>query len=155
MTRGGSGNGARTRIGEKVLTKLLAIADKLLAGAVVVLGAGQCLATFVFFKKFEEPAAWWFAGGMLLVLTGALSLLRIGYGAVAPGVARTSLAANAALAVFWVALYWGLFEKFARRPASFVGLFVIVAAAVVSLLRASLRRRAAGLPRRPDESSKR
>lgn len=133
--------------------KLLSTADKLLAGAVVALGAGQCLATFIFFKRFEEPAAWWFAGGMLLVLTGALSLLRISYGAVAPGVARASLAANAALAVFWLVLYWGLFYKFARRPASFAGIFVIVAAAAVSLLRASSRSRAARSSHRPGKSS--
>lgn len=115
---------------------LLASADKMLAAAVVLLGAAQCLATFRFFSRFEEPAAWWFAGGMLLVLTGALSLLRLRYGAAAPGVRGVSVVANAALALFWLALHWGLFEKFARRPSSFVGLFVIVAAALVSLLHA-------------------
>jgi hypothetical protein len=112
----------------------LAAADRLLAAFVVVLGAAQCLATFAFFKRFEEPAAWWFAGGMLLALAGALSLLRVRYGAEAPGVRRVSVTANAALALFWLVLYWGLFEKFARRPSSFLGPAVIVASAIVSLL---------------------
>ena len=116
------------------MRKLLAAADKLLAAAVVALGAGQCLATFVFFKTFEEPAAWWFAGGMLLALTGALSLLRLRYGDAAPGVRRASVVANVALALFWLVIYWGLFEKFARRPSSFLGPSVIVASALVSLL---------------------
>ena len=108
--------------------------DKFLGGAVVFLGVTQCLATPYFFREVAEPAAWWFAGGMLLVLVGALSLLRVRYGAVAPGVRRVSLAANLSLAAFWIALYWGLFYKFARRPASFAGLFVILASAAVSLL---------------------
>ena len=114
---------------------MLNSADKFLGYAVVLLGAAQCLATFRFFREFEEPAAWWLAGGMLLALTGALSLLRLKYGAIAPGVRRVSVAANAALALFWLALYWAMFDKFARRPSSFAGLFVIVAAAAVSLLR--------------------
>jgi hypothetical protein len=116
--------------------QVLSSADKFLGYAVLLLGAAQCLATFRFFQKLEEPAAWWFAGGMLLALAGALTLLRLRYGAVAPGVRRVSVAANAALALFWLALYWALFDKFARRPSSFAGLFVIVAAAAVSLINA-------------------
>ena len=120
---------------------MLKSADKLLGAAVVFLGAMQCLATFRFFRAFEEPAAWFFAGGMLLALVGALALLRLRYGEAAPGLRRVSLAASAALALFWVVLYWGLFDKFARRPASFAGPFVVVASAVVSFLNASRRAR--------------
>jgi hypothetical protein len=115
---------------------LLESIDKFLAAAVIFLGVAQCLATPYFFERIGEPAAWWFAGGMLLVLAGSLSLLRLRYGQVAPGVRRVSVAANVALGLFWLALYWGLFDKFARNPSSFVGLFVIVAAAAVSLLHA-------------------
>ena len=114
--------------------------DKLLASAVVLLGASQCLATFYFFRRAEEPAAWFFAGGMLLALVGALALLRLASGRGARGVRLVSLAASLSLALFYAALYWMLFDKFARRPSSFLGLFVVSASAAVSLLNESRAR---------------
>jgi hypothetical protein len=76
---------------------------------------------------------------MLLMLAGALTLLRIRYGLIAPGVRHVSVAANLALGLFWAGLYWGLFHKFARNPASFLGLFVVLSSAIVSVLRAYRR----------------
>jgi len=92
-----------------------------------------------FFRRIEEPAAWFFAGGMLLMLVGALTLLRIRYGLIAPGVKHVSVAANLMLGLFWVGLYWGLFYKFVRHPASFLGLFVVLSSAIVSVLHAYRR----------------
>lgn len=117
------------------------LVDKWLGAAVVFLGVTQCLSAPYFFRRFEEPAAWFFAGGMLLAVTGALSLLRSKYGGAARGVRHVSIAASAALGVFWIVLYWGLADKFARHPASFAGLFVVVAHAVVSALDARRARR--------------
>ena len=117
-------------------SKLLTSADKLLGAMIIFLGVMQCLATPYFFRRIEEPAAWFFAGGMLLMLVGALTLLRLKYGERAAGVRYVSLAANFALSLLWLALYVALFDKFARRPASFIGLFVIIASALVSFLRA-------------------
>ncbi|HYO63262.1 MAG TPA: hypothetical protein VER08_06350 [Pyrinomonadaceae bacterium] len=113
---------------------IVAKVDRLLGWTVVLLGVLQCLSTPRFFREVEEPAAWFFAGGLLLITVGALSLLRLGYGADAPGVRRVSLAANVVLALFWAGLYGALFEKFARHPASFAGLFVVLANAAASLL---------------------
>ena len=115
--------------------------DKVLGAVVVCLGLLQCLVTPYFFRRIEEPAAWFFAGGMLLMLVGALTLLRVRYGLIAPGVRHVSVAANLMLSLFWAGLYWGLFDKFIRYPASFVGLFVILSSTVVSVWHAYRRDR--------------
>src|SRR4028119_1261753 len=107
--------------------------DKALGAVIISLGFLQCLSTPYFFRRIEEPAAWYFAGGMLLMLVGALTLLRIRYGLIAPGVKHVSVAANLMLGLFWMGLYWGLFYKFARHPASFLGLFVVLSSAIVSV----------------------
>jgi hypothetical protein len=111
----------------------LALLDRILGTAVIALGLMQCASTFLFFARFEEPAIWFFAGGLLLTVVGALNLLRLRYGATAPGVRYVSLAANLVLSLLWVALYWGLLDKFAQRPASFLGPLIILAASAVSL----------------------
>lgn len=113
--------------------------DKALGAAVILLGLLQCLSTPYFYRRFEEPAAWFFAGGMLLMLVGALTLLRIRYGAAAPGVRRVSIGANLILSAFWAVLYWALFYKFIRHPSSFAGLFVILASTAVSVFHARRR----------------
>ncbi len=51
--------------------------DKTLGVVLIFMGLLQWLATPYFFLRIEEPAAWFFAGGMLLMLIGALNLLRI------------------------------------------------------------------------------
>ena len=112
----------------------LASLDRILGMVVILLGVMQVASTFHFFRQIEEPAAWFLAGVLLLMLCGALTLLRLRYGDVAPGVKSVATVASVGLAIFWIALYWALFEKFARTPASFTGLFVIVASAVVALL---------------------
>lgn len=111
-------------------------ADRWLSVGVIFLGLMQCLSVFYFFRRIEEPAFWFFAGGMLLIWTGALSLLRIRYEETAPGLRRVSVVANLSLALFWAALYFVLFDKFARNPSSFIGPLVIFASAAVSLARA-------------------
>jgi hypothetical protein len=108
--------------------------DKALGAVVISLGLLQCLSAPFFFRRIEEPAAWFFAGGMLLMLVGALTLLRIRYSLIAPGVKHVSIAANLMVGLFWVGLYWGLFYKFVRYPASFLGLFVIVSSTITSIL---------------------
>lgn len=106
--------------------------DKVLAYVLIVLGAMQCAATFYFFRRVEEPAYWFFAGGMLSALVGALALLRVKYGAVAAGVRRVSLAASVLLGVFWLAMACGLPTKFSRYPAAYTGVVVAVASAAVA-----------------------
>lgn len=108
--------------------------DRFLGAGVILLGIMQILSTFHFFTDVEEAAAWFLAGGLLLAASGALTLLRIRYGDVAPGVRSVAIATSVVLALFYIALYWALLEKFLRTPASFTGLFVVVAAAAVALL---------------------
>ena len=116
----------------------LAWLDRILGMVVILLGVMQIASTFYVFRQIEEPAAWFLAGGLLLILSGALTLLRLRYGDVAPGVKYVATVSSVVLAIFWIALYWALFEKFSRTPASFTGLFVVVASAIVALL--ALRR---------------
>src|SRR3712207_6667317 len=113
--------------------------DNALGAVVISLGFLQCLSTPYFFRRIEEPAAWFSAGGLLLMLVGALTLLRIRYGLIAPGVKHVSVAANLMLCVFYVGLYWGLFYKFGRHPASFLGLFVVLSSAIVCVWHAYRR----------------
>jgi hypothetical protein len=113
---------------------MLRTADRILAFGVILLGIMQALSTFYFFAGVEEPALWFFAGGMLLVLVGVLALLRQDYGALAPGLRLASVTASVVLALFWIALYTLLFEKFAPNPPSFLGPAIIVASALVSVL---------------------
>ena len=94
-----------------------------------------------FFPRIEEPAAWFSAGGMLLMLVGALSLLRVSYGGVAPGVKWLFVAANLMLSAFWLAMLYGLFYKFVRYPASFVAIALILVSSTCSRL--NPRRRSA------------
>ncbi len=108
--------------------------DKTLGVVLIFMGLLQWLATPYFFLRIEEPAAWFFAGGMLLMLIGALNLLRIKYGAVAPGVKRVSVAANLVLSAFWLAMLVGLFYKFVRYPFAFIGISAILTCTIVSLL---------------------
>jgi hypothetical protein len=110
----------------------LSMVDRLLAWAVIVLGALQCASTFHFYPRLEEPALWFFAGGLWLALVGALNLLRIREAGV-PAVRTLSRVSNLVLSAFYLALYWSLFDKFAPRPASFLGPAVVLAATVISL----------------------
>lgn len=117
----------------------IVLTDRLLAAILIILGFGQWLATPYFFPRIEEPAAWFFAGGMLLMLVGALSLLRLKYGGVAPGVKWISVAANLLLSAFWLAMLCGLYYKFVRYPVSFVAIVLILASTAFSLLNLSHR----------------
>jgi hypothetical protein len=130
----------------------LALLDRILAIGVIVLGVMQSASTFLFFARFEEPAIWFFAGGVLLALVGALNLLRLRYGAAAAGVRYVSQGANLALSLLWVAMYWGLFDKFARRPSSFLGPIVILAATVVSFRHGARSGRGESAAARPPSS---
>ena len=110
------------------------VADRALGVALIILGVMQWVGTPFLFRRVEEPAAWFFAGGMLLALVGALSLLRIKYGALAPGVKWVSLAANVMLSLFWLAMVWLLLPKFIRHPAALTAPVLVLASTACALL---------------------
>ena len=104
-----------------------------LAWILVGLGVLQWLATPLFFKRAEEPAFWFFGGGITLVLVGVLNLLRRKYGERARGLVLVSIVANLVLAGFWVAMAVILSYKFTRYGAPYIALGLIVLNAAVSL----------------------
>ena len=72
----------------------------LLALLVVLLGLFHLVSTPRFFDDLSSRAIWFASGGLLLVLTGALNLLNLSYGAAAPGLRWTSVATNAVMTGF-------------------------------------------------------
>ena len=105
----------------------------ILAWVLVAIGAMQWLATPLLFKSAEEPAFWFFGGGITLALTGALNHLRLAYGRDARALAAVSVSANVTLAVFWAAMAFVLTYKFNRYVAPYVAFGLIVANAAVSV----------------------
>ena len=116
--------------------------ERMLAWCLVGLGALQCGASPLLFKQLEEPAMWFFAGGILLGLVGVLSLLRLRYGTIVPALATVSIASNIIVACLWIALAWVLTYKFNRYPAAYAALALIVLAAACSLRSIAWVRRA-------------
>lgn len=104
-----------------------------LAWVLVALGVMQWLATPLFFRTAEEPAFWFFGGGITLALTGALNHLRLAYGRDVRALVVVSVAANVVLALFWAAMAYVLTYKFNRYVAPYVALGIIIANAAVSV----------------------
>ena len=107
--------------------------EVILAWLLVGLGILQWLATPLFFRQAEEPAFWFFGGGITLVLVGVLNLLRRRYGDQARGVVFVSVVANLVLAGFWVAMGVTLSYKFTRYVVPYIALGLIVVNAATSL----------------------
>ena len=103
------------------------------AWVLIVLGCLQWIATPLLFKTADEPAYWFFGGGLTLALVRALNLLRLRYGSIAQGVVVVSVIANVLLALFWVAMAFGLTYKFNRYGAPYVALGLILLNAAISV----------------------
>ena len=111
-------------------------AETILAWVLIALGVMQWIATPVFFKTAEEPAFWFFGGGITLAVVGAMNLLRLRYARVARGLVLVSVGSNVAVALFWVAMGCALAYKFNRYPAAYIALALIAAAGVLSIVAA-------------------
>jgi hypothetical protein len=67
---------------------------------IIALGVVHIAATPRFFTDLTSAAVWFASGGLAMMLTGALNLLRRAYGHVAPGLRLVCLAANVAMTGF-------------------------------------------------------
>jgi hypothetical protein len=67
---------------------------------IVALGAVHIAATWRYFTQLTSAAVWFASGGLAIILTGALNVLRQAYGEAAPGLRRACVAANAAMTGF-------------------------------------------------------
>lgn len=71
--------------------------------ALILLGTVHMAATFRFYYTFEGRALWFFGGGMLMALVGAVNLLNRVYGSSARGLRLVCIAANLAILPFAIA----------------------------------------------------
>ncbi len=67
---------------------------------IIALGMIHIAATPRFFTHLTSAAVWFASGGLAMILTGALNLLRRAYGEVAPGLRVVCVAANAVMTGF-------------------------------------------------------
>ena len=70
-----------------------------LGWGIVVLSVVHMSATFPIFHALTSAAIWFFSGGVVFALTGALNLLHRAYGHVAPGLRRVCVGTNVAVTI--------------------------------------------------------
>ncbi len=68
----------------------------------VLLGLVHMAATTQFYSGLTGRAVWFFGAGIAMSLTGALNLLNVSYGAIAPGLRRVCIAANVVMTLFGI-----------------------------------------------------
>lgn len=103
---------------------------------IIALGMIHIAATPRFFTHLTSAAVWFASGGLAMILTGALNLLRRAYGEVAPGVRVVCVAANVAMTSF------ALVAGYAGRASALqfiLALGLIGGATLCSLLAAAQR----------------
>lgn len=106
--------------------------DLINTNTLVAAGLLQLPGTFVFFNTPEEPAFWFFNGGVTLILAGFLNILRIKYSAKIPLIEQFSFLSNAILLVFWLVMAYFLFYKFVRYPFALLPLLLLLLAFIFS-----------------------
>jgi hypothetical protein len=99
---------------------------------IIATGILQFIGTPVFFKVIEEPAFWFFNGGITLVLLGYLNILRIKYGTKTMEIWKLSLYSNIFVLLFWLSMVYFLFYKFIRYPFALIPLIFLVGAVIFS-----------------------
>ena len=67
---------------------------------IIALGAVHIAATPRYFAHLTSAAVWFASGGLSMILTGALNLLRRAYGADAPGLRLVCVGANIVMTAF-------------------------------------------------------
>ena len=74
----------------------------LISLGIVGLGILHIASTPRFFTQLSSSAVWFASGGLALILTGVLNLLRRTYGHLAPGLRTACVSANAVMTAFAV-----------------------------------------------------
>ncbi len=109
--------------------------DRIVAAAIVGIGAVHIGVTPIVFPHLNEPALWFISGGLAMIFQGALNLLRNRYVDVAPGVRRTCIAVNLAVAAFVTTYIVVTGRNVLRAPQAVVLLGLVMAATLFSLAR--------------------
>jgi len=107
--------------------------DAVLGWILMAVGFVHVLATFRLRPQLDPRALWFLSGGLAMLYQGALNVVRVRYGAVAPGLRWVSAAANLAGLAFALAMIrqGGGPRQLSWLSGAFVG--VLVAAAALSL----------------------
>src|SRR5438034_7069761 len=111
-----------------------------LAWGIIILGVAHMSATYRL-GPLTMSTLWFFSGGVVLVLTGALNLLNRAYGGSAPGLRRCCIGTNVFMTAF--SLVAGLLGH------ASVGALVIVVGWFAASTMLSLTRGVAGVIRAP------
>jgi len=103
---------------------------------IIAFGIIHIAATPRYFTHLTSAAVWFTSGGLVLILTGALNLLRRAYGEVAPGLRVACVAANVVMTSF------AIVAGYANRASALEFMLVLgltVGATLFSLLPAAQR----------------
>lgn len=103
---------------------------------IIALGAAHIAATPRYFPELTASAVWFASGGLAIILTGALNLLRRAYGAGAFGLRVVCVASNVVMTAF--ALVAG-YASGASAPELAIVVGLLGAETVLSLLPAAQR----------------
>ena len=74
--------------------------DQIVALLIVILGAIHGAFTPKMYPAFNLAALWFLGAGLLMMLAGAMNLLRIRYAAIAPGLTAVCVATNVILVAY-------------------------------------------------------
>lgn len=77
--------------------------DRITGWLIFGIGMLHCGVTFLLFKGYSDAAMWFFSGGLAMMYSAALNLLRVRYADVAPGLRKVCAAVNFSLLAFIVA----------------------------------------------------
>ena len=110
---------------------------------IIVLGMIHIAATPRYFTQLTSASVWFASGGLAMILTGALNLLRRRYGAVAPGLRVVCVAANVVMTSF--ALVAGYAGK--ASALEFLLVLILVGGATVFSLLPAAQQPASGASR--------
>lgn len=106
--------------------------DRVMGWVLVVMGCIHCGATFAANPHFNFAAVWFFTGGVAMIATGLLNLVRIQGG---KGIAKTgAIAVNVLMTLACAAIIWIALGSLLHMPQ-----VIIVTVAVVAELIFSVR----------------
>ncbi len=111
------------------------ITDQIAAWLIVVLGVIHSAFTLRAYATFSMAAMWFLGTGLLIILVGALNLLRIRYAAVAPGLRAVCLATNIVVLAYAGAIASRLSLK--QNPQAVVVLVLMLLELIFSIVKSS------------------
>jgi hypothetical protein len=111
----------------------------LLSILVVAVGVGQVVATPLLFVALEEPAAWFAAGGLSLILVGLLTRASVRHSFLPAGVHVLATLAAAVAGGFWLLLVVTLNYKFQRYPVAYGAAAIVVGNGIAAVLHSLTR----------------